>query len=169
MRKFAILAILVLFASIVAAEDIRIGYIDSNRLRSEFKEFKDAEDLFKGEVETKTLEAQKKRTELQDKQAEYEKQKLILSPEKQKEKEAELEALMEEYQKYVAANFDEQGELKRRSDELLAPILDKVNKAVKLVATEAKYTVVFDVASPSILYFKDSYDITESVLKELRK
>ena len=169
-RIILALAMLLVFVAAISTEEIRIGYVDSGRIKNEFKEFKDAQDQFQKEYEAKILEAEKKRSDLQTKQEDFDKQKLILSPDKSKEKEAELQALLEEYQKYVAANFDqEQGELKKRSDELAAPVLDKVNKAVKKIAQENKYTVVFDVSSPSILYFKDNFDITEEVLRDLRK
>lgn len=68
-----------------------------------------------------------------------------------------IQAFEEDAQKQVGA----------KRDELLKPILDRVDAAVKVVAKENGYLMVFDTSSGAMLYAADTEDITELVKKKL--
>ena len=51
--------------------------------------------------------------------------------------------------------------------EILAPILEKAQNAIDQVALENNYTYIFDIAIGSIVYGKDSNDITELVKSKM--
>ena len=101
--------------------------------------------------------------------AELQAQRLVLTDAKIKEKSSALDAKKEEYQKFVAATFGEDGEMARRNKELTAPILQKLDNAVKKVAADGRYTMIFELSQGNILYARDGLDLTEVVLKELNK
>jgi outer membrane protein len=81
--------------------------------------------------------------------------------EKQKELQAEQQAL-QKYEQESVANMEK----KRR--ELLGPILEKVQKAIDEVAKENSYTFVFDTSvMNAVLFAEDSDDILPLVKKKL--
>ncbi len=59
-------------------------------------------------------------------------------------------------------------DLQKKQQELVAPVLDKVKKAIKEVASENNYTYIFDMSTQNIVYNSPkSNDITSLVKKKL--
>ena len=59
-------------------------------------------------------------------------------------------------------------DLQKKQQELVNPVIEKVRKAITDVATENKYTYIFDMSSQVILYTApNSNDITALVKKKL--
>ena len=58
-------------------------------------------------------------------------------------------------------------QIQDKRNELLQPIYDKVNAAIKSVATENGYTFIFDVGSGAILYAEESADVSALVKAKL--
>jgi outer membrane protein len=57
--------------------------------------------------------------------------------------------------------------MEERRQKKLAPILEKVDKAIKQVAEENNYKMVFDTSGGSMLYAQDSKDIGDQVKNKL--
>ncbi|HNE30253.1 MAG TPA: OmpH family outer membrane protein, partial [Saprospiraceae bacterium] len=62
---------------------------------------------------------------------------------------------------------DAQQKVAAKRDELLQPILDKIDAAVKAVAKENGYLMIFDTSSGAMLFAADTEDVTELVKKKL--
>ena len=165
----ALVALGLTFAQTVRADDIKLGYVNILKVQQEYKEFQDAQAKFEKEAETWQKQADAKKKEIMDADAELQAQRLVLTDAKIKEKTASLDAKKEEYQKFVAATFGEDGEMARRNKELTAPILQKLDGAVKRVAADGRYTMIFELSQGNILYAKDGLDLTDATLKELNK
>lgn len=54
-----------------------------------------------------------------------------------------------------------------KRDELLRPILDKINDAVKAIAKETGYAMIFDTSSGVMLFAAETEDVTALVKKKL--
>ena len=78
----------------------------------------------------------------------------------------EAAVLEEEKQSIVKKEQDMMTQLQKKENELLQPILDKVNNAIKKVAESNGYQAVFD-ATPALLYIDPVIDITAQVKTEL--
>ena len=74
-----------------------------------------------------------------------------------------------EIQEFQLKKFGPEGEIFRKQSQLLAPVLEEVDAAIKAVAAQRGYDYVFDAVSGAIVYALDSHDLTEEVLKELKK
>ena len=59
-----------------------------------------------------------------------------------------------------------QASLEKRRQELIQPILDKINKAIQAIGKEDNYMFIFD-NSVGILYFKDTEDVSAKLYKKL--
>jgi outer membrane protein len=156
-------------AEISLAQDIKLGYIDSQRIFLEYRETQEAERLYKQEVEQWKAEAAGMEQEIVKLQDELRAQSLMLSEEKQREKKLEYDKKLEDYQRFMADTFGDEGRAARRNKELTQPIVDKINRILEQMAENEGYTLVFDIANANIVYADKAFDLTERVLEELNK
>jgi Skp family chaperone for outer membrane proteins len=166
----ALIMSLVLFLpDSTSSQEGRIGYVDSMRLRTEFKEFKDAQAKFDQDVKTWEDEATQMGKTIDSLEADLEKTSLILSQAKRQEKEDSLEAHQRRYQKFTNDVFGPGGKAEKRNAELTKPILDKINLVLEKIATEENIIMIFDSVNGNIAYAKKTLDLTDLVLEELDK
>jgi outer membrane protein len=156
------------FSSTVHAQGMKIGFIDDEKIKVEYKEWGRAQEQWQLEQKAWTDEAQAKEVELTEMIDEYDKQKLILSEDKKKEREAAIRAKQDALDAYTRQIFSPGGTAEQKQMELIGPLLDKVNRAIENVALEENFDVVFTMQS-GLGYIKETYDITDKVLAELDK
>lgn len=164
-----IISFLFLLPSYTASQEGKIGYVDSMRLRTGFKEFADAQAKFDQDVKAWQDEAAQMKKAIDSLEADLEKTSLILSEAKKKEKEDLLEAEKLKYQKFTNNIFGPGGKAEKRNAELTKPILDKINLVLEKIATEENFIMIFDSVNGNIAYAKKSLDLTDLVLEELQK
>lgn len=87
-----------------------------------------------------------------------------LTPVQAQKRQEELQKQQEFIQKFEQ---DAQQKVSDKRDELLKPILGKINDAIKAVAKEAGYAMVFDTSSGVMLFASDTEDVTALVKKKL--
>jgi len=75
-----------------------------------------------------------------------------------------LQKLQEDIQKFEQ---DAQQVIATKREELLKPILTKVNDAVKVVAKENGYVMIFDTSSGAMLFAAETDDVVALVKKKL--
>ena len=76
-------------------------------------------------------------------------------------KEQEMKELQNKY-------FGMEGELFKKREELVKPIQDEIIKAIKDIAVEGSYAVIFDsAAGGNILFANPKFDISDQVLEKL--
>ena len=85
-------------------------------------------------------------------------------PVKLEERKAALQKQQEDIQKFEQYA---QTLISTKRDELLRPILDKINKAVEAVAKESGYLMIFDTSSGVMLFAADADDVSAPVKKKL--
>lgn len=167
---FSAIVLLVSMAFNMNAQNYKFGHIDSQKILAGLPESEQAQK--KLEAEGKSIQEQLEIMEVEynNKVNDYlTNQKLSASDPKKwselvkadKEKEIQgLQVRMQEFQQTA------QKKIAEKKNELLKPILDKVDKAIKEVAKENKFTYIFEVQS--LLYHSnESIDITEMVKAKL--
>ncbi|MCH8327691.1 MAG: OmpH family outer membrane protein [Candidatus Marinimicrobia bacterium] len=163
-------AVLAVFAiPLVTSAQVKMGYIDSNRILQEFSEVRDAQ--AKLEKETRRLQAEYNVfvSRLDSLQRDFEKQRLLLSNEMMRTKEAEMQGLLQTTQQFQQQKFGPEGDLYRYQAQLMAPILDKVDAAVKQIGAEKTYDFILDAAGGAIVYALPAHDLTVDVINHLRR
>jgi outer membrane protein len=148
-----------------AAQYGKFGYVDSDKIFKEYKEIIKAQEEFETEYRAWDEEAKDMQEELEELILEFEKQKLILSEDKKKEREAAIEAKRQALDAYTREIFGPQGAAERKNAALMQPILDKINEAINQIATEGNYDFIFN--SAALAYAKPEYDITDKILELL--
>jgi len=153
--------------SLVSAQAMKSGYVDSDKIFAEYSEWAKADEEFQTEYRAWDEQAQDLQNELLDLQDEYERQRLILSDEKKKEREAAIDAKRQALDAFTNKIFGPGGEAERRQANLVKPLLDKINAAIEQVATEGNYDFIF--TAGGLAYGKKEYDVTDKVLDILEE
>lgn len=101
----------------------------------------------------------------------FESQSLLLSEEKKKEMQRDLDDLYRKGIAYQQEKFGSGGELESKYQELTNPIVMKINEAIDKVSSDEFFDLVFDVINMGVLFANPdkTEDITQNVLDELNK
>ena len=165
--KFWLLLSCVLAAAAYA--ELKIGYINSEKIFAEYEGTKEAQDKFNKEVAKWEQEATERQKEMRELKDQLEKQSLLLSSERKKEIEDKLQAKMVEYQKFLQEKFGQEGEALQKNETLTKPIVEKINKILEQIAKTENYDFIFDARVGGLVFAKPGYDLTERVLAALNK
>uniref|UniRef100_A0A7C6ECZ2 OmpH family outer membrane protein n=1 Tax=candidate division WOR-3 bacterium TaxID=2052148 RepID=A0A7C6ECZ2_UNCW3 len=154
---------------LIFAKEVKIGYIDSERIYQNYEETQSARTALEKEINKFRSTADSLKARLDSAEAEYESQKLMLSEVGKATKLSEIEELRKDYNRYLESVWGKGGKIEQKNRELLTPIVTKINEAVKKIAQEEGYTIIFDAAFEKIVYAEVGLDITNLVLEELNK
>jgi outer membrane protein len=162
--KNAFLVVAAVLLSLSVSAQQKFGHIDSDELLEMMPEKAKAEKQmeafakeFQGALESMAKEYESKVTDYQAK----EKDMTNLVKQSKVKEITDLERRIQEFQSQA------QGEIQKKEQELLAPIIEKARKAIDAVATEKGYTYVFDNSSGVLLFAKDSENIMAEVKAKL--
>lgn len=147
-----IVALLLTLTTSLGAQELKFAHIDIQKLVATLPDKVKADKSLQDEA-TK-LQAQLKimSEELDKKYAEYMSQKDSLPDLVKSIKEKEIQDQNQRIQNY---NQLAQQSLGQKEQELLKPIIDKVQKAIDEVGAENGYIYIFDVSSKVILYYSE--------------
>jgi Outer membrane protein len=144
----------------------KFGYVNSQLLLSEMSEVEQA----KANLEVLGQQLRKKGeamvADLQAKYADAQKKAAegTLSPKAQEE---ELAKLKTKEQEIAQFEQDMLQQLQKKEADLLQPIYDKVNTAIKAVAEEEGYVFIFDGSTQVLLYADETTDVSSKVKAKL--
>ena len=161
--------ILTLALASFALADVKIGYVDSNEIMNNFDEVRQVQaDL---EKEQRRLESEFNELVfgLDSLKQDYDRQRLLMSDTRRNEKENEIANKEKSVQKFQLDKFGPEGEIYRIQNELLKPVLAKIDAAIQKVGSERGYDFILDAMSGALLYALDSHNLTEDVMDELAK
>ncbi|MDA0874141.1 MAG: OmpH family outer membrane protein [Bacteroidetes bacterium] len=126
---------------------IKIGYADPEIIITYMPEYQTVQQQMAVEYRTSQEALQALAEDFQERVDRYQRQQPLLSEERRAEREAELATLQQEIQSSAAAKDDE---LASRQEELMAPLLQKVQDAIDAIAQAKGLDMV--IRSPALLY-----------------
>lgn len=161
-------AFALLLVGTARAQEPRIAYVDSERLIREAPGYTEADETFNqtASVWRDSLEA--KRQEIAELYEEYQKQQVVLSPEKKTEKQEEILRLEQEAQTYFQEKFGPEGQASQRQAELMQPIIERVNRAIEEVRRDEGYALIFDLNDGALVAGDPALNITDRVIERMR-
>ena len=177
-----VLILSLMFVSIknIHAQQLSIGYVDSEVILKQLPETKKAmsdieglQKLYLDTVQTKEKSIKEKievyKTKFDEGQKAIDAGKLSEAEIKKLNEElntlkTEVQAMDEELSNYKQKI---QNLLVQKQNELFKPIVEKMTKAIEDIAVSMKITFVFDKAKDGLIYGEKKYDITFDVLKKL--
>ena len=149
--------------------DLKIGYIDSNEFMKSFEEVRQVQVDLEKEQRRLENEMNDLMARLDSLNQDFERQRLLMSETRRQEKENELRNLEKNIQKFQMEKFGPEGEIYRKQNTLLKPVLATIDAAIKKVGSEQSYDFILDAMSGALLYALDSHNLTQDVLEELSK
>lgn len=169
LKSFLIAGLLMAGVSATAQEKhIRIGYTNVEAIVSQMPESKQIENELKTYKSQLDNQLQAKIKDFQAKYEAYQRGASMMSDVIKADKERELQDMqgqMEEFQKNAEAS------MQRKQEQLLEPVLTKVQKAIDEVANENGFAYVFNsdggMGMSIILHAPEKDDVTPLVLKKL--
>jgi outer membrane protein len=166
--RLAAVAAVVMIGSSIQAQSVKLGFINDEALKAKYVPFTRAQEQFETERKAWDKEAQDKQDELNTMLEDYNNQKIVLSDEKRKEREATIRTKKEALDAFTRQVYGPSGTAERKQSELLQPILDKINQAIQAVAEEENFDVIFTLNS-GLGYIRPTFEVTEKVLAKLEK
>lgn len=168
-KLFASLIAALMFVGITANAQQKIGYTNVDYILNSLPDAKDIENKLKTEKAQYDKLLQDKIADLQKKYEDYQKNQATMSPVIKADREKELTNQNNSIQEFQQ---NSEGALQQKQQQLLAPVLDKIDKTIKEVAKENGYVYVFNTdagpgTTPILLVAPDADNISELVFKKL--
>jgi outer membrane protein len=154
------IALLALAWQVAAAQDLRIGFVNTERIFREAAPAQKAQKKLEKEFAQRDGDLQKMAKQAKDLQSQLEKDGVTLSEADRSKKERDLAALNRDFQR-LQREFRE--DLNVRRNEELATVQERANKVIKEIAELEK----FDLIVQDAVFASPKIDVTEKVLKAL--
>jgi outer membrane protein len=157
-------ACLLFWAPARAQSDVRIAFINSEIILQNYAATKTAEATFREDIENWNREARARENETERLSRELQEQSPMLSDEKRREKEEDYQRRVTEYDKFVQSIWGPNGLVIQRNEEILRPIIARIQTILMRLAEDDGYDLILDAADGNILYADPSLDLTQTVL-----
>lgn len=170
MRKILFLISITLLSSNIWAQNLKMGYVDSQIILTQYSEAIKAQgDLdaltnkWSAQVDSMTLAYQQAL-------ADYQKQANTMPDDKKLEAQQNLIAREQTILEFRRQKFGQTGEIYQKQEEIFNPVKQKIYAAIEYVAKSEGMQFVFDKSGDIILLYADSaFDVTFQVLDRLKR
>lgn len=160
------LLVLILSAGLGLAQ--KYAFVDTEYILSNIPSYKAAQDQLDQYSKEWEKEISNMYAEVEKKYRDYQSEQVLLTNEMKRKREEEIINREKEVKELQNKYFGREGELFKKRQELVKPIQDEVYNAVKEIAVEGNYAVIFDTTSGvSLLYTNPKYDLSDDVLEKL--
>jgi outer membrane protein len=162
-------ALLGLGLASAASAELKIGYINSEEILNGYQGTRAAMETFNRDVAGWNQDATARKSELDKLGRENAAQSPMLSDEKRREKEQDYQRKLTEYDQFVQSIWGPDGLVTKRNEEILQPIVSRIQTILAKIGAEEGYDLILDAANGNILYADQSLDLTQRVIQELGK
>ena len=109
-----------------------------------------------------------KRTDIEKLYKDYQAERVLLTEEMRTKREEEIVQREKDVKDLQKKYFAPDGSLFKKRQELVKPIQDEIFTAVKDLAAEGGYSIIFDVATgPTMLFTDPKFDKSDDILKKM--
>ena len=143
---------------------LKIGYINSSAIVAESTAARAAQEQFQREMVPLESELQAMETEIGELMNRYQAQQVTLSPDVRRNRQAEI---VQKQQRYQTRMGEIEAEAATRQQELVAPIMERINNIIQDIRQEGSYTFIFDVAAGGLIAADEALDLTDNVIQRL--
>ena len=143
----------------------KIAYVNSERLFQEAPGAAEARTTIQREAEKYRAELAVLEDSIQNMYTDYQQKQVMLSPDAKKKQEDAITAKQRSLEQR-STQYEQQ--IARRQEELVKPIMDRINQALEDVRKEGGYALILDSARGSIIAADTTLDLTAQVLAKLR-
>lgn len=148
LKKLIILFFAIAPIALIAQEN-KIAYINSQEIFGQMPELSEVESQLNNKQEQIRKNASALETEYNNKMEEFKKSDAEITEALLMDRQKQIQQIEERYQAFMENSQKEAQELQQK---LLAPIQDKLQKAIKAVGEEKGFIYILDLASGSVAY-----------------
>lgn len=159
-RRIWLLALLLLITGAVQAADLKVGFVDAERVNRESAPADEASKRLEKEFQPRVQEIQRRESQIKSLQAQFEKDALTMTENDRRTREQDLSRQIVDTQR-MQREFQEDLNLRRNQE--LGALLERANKIIRQIAESEKYDLILQEA----VYRSPRVDITDRVLKAL--
>ena len=147
-----------------AQSPLKIGYINSQVIIAEDPAATAAQEQFRREMVPFESELRGLETDIADLIARYQAQQITLTANARRTRQDEIAQKQQAYQERMAQI---EAEAARRQQELVQPIMERINNIIQEIRSDGSYTFIFDVAGGGLIAADESFDLTGEVQERL--
>ncbi len=162
MKRIALLLLCMVFSAMSLAADLKIGFVNTEKLFRESPLAVKAQKKLEKEFQSREQEIQKQVKQARELQNHLEKEGLTMSEADRGKKQKDLANLTRDIQ-HAQREFRE--DLNQRKNEEFAGVQDRARKAIVEIAEKEKYDLIVE----NVVYASPKVDITDRVLKALER
>ena len=166
MKKLSILVLSILFTSVMFAQ--KYAYVDTEYIMNNIPSYESAKAQLDELSKNWKDEIDQKKTAIDKLYNDYQTERVLLTEELRKKREDEIIQKEKEMRELQQKYFGPEGMLFKKREDLIKPIQDDIYNAIKDIAVDGSYSVIFDTAnSLNMIYTDPRYDKSDDVLKKM--
>ncbi len=167
MKRIALIAAIIVLASVSAVAQ-KYAFVDSEYIRKNIPAFNAAQEQLDNLSQQWEKEVADGYAVVEQMYKAYQSESVLLSQEMKTKREEAIINKEKEMKDLQNKYFGMEGELFKKREELVKPIQDEILKAIKEIALDGSYAVIFDTAAGgNVLFANPKYDISDQVLEKL--
>jgi len=167
MKKIGVLTVVMLLST-AAAFAQKYAFVDTEYIRKNIPAFNTAQEQLDKLSKQWEKEVADGYAVVEQMYKSYQNESVLLSQDMKTKREESIIAKEKEMKDLQNKYFGMEGELFKKREELVKPIQDEILKAIKEIAVEGNFAVIFDsAAGGNILFANPKYDISDQVLQKL--
>ncbi len=167
MKKIIVLTLFFILTSAMVMGQ-KYAFVDSEYIRKNIPAFNTAQDQLDKLSKQWEKEVADGYAVVEQMYKSYQTESALLSQDMKTKREESIIAKEKEMKDLQNKYFGMEGELFKKREELVKPIQDDILKAIKTIAVEGSYAVIFDsAAGGNILFANPKFDISDQVLEKL--
>ncbi|MFP6639393.1 MAG: OmpH family outer membrane protein [Myxococcota bacterium] len=143
-------------------EGVKLGVVDLDQAIGSTAEGKAAREELERKMREAELDAQPMIERYQEIADEYQKKRVVLSPEKLREMELDITELQNQIK---LKESELQNRLQLDRQRLVEPLMEKLGAIVAEMGREEGFSLILVRGAPGVMYYKEALDITDQVIK----
>lgn len=167
MRKIALLTLMAVLVPAFAAAQ-KYAFVDTDYIRKNIPAFNTAQEQLDKLSKQWEKEVADGYAVVEQMYKTYQNEAVLLSQDMKAKREEAIINKEKEVKELQNKYFGMEGELFKKREEMIKPVQDEILKAIKEIAVEGSYAVIFDTAAgANILFANPKFDLSDQVLEKL--
>lgn len=158
----------ILFALPLYAEQ-KIGYIDSQKIISQYQKAQEIRKEFDSKVKEWKDEVSRRQEELEKLQKSLQTQSFMLTEEARLRKIEEMQKKKTELESFINEIYRKDGKAEVLNRDLMQPLLQEIDTVVSEIAREDEFSLILDSSTGVVIYADEIYDITSRIIETLNR
>lgn len=146
----------------------KYAFVDTDYIRKNIPAFNTAQEQIEKLSKQWEKEVADGYAEVEKMYKAYQNEVVLLSQDMKAKREEAIINKEREVKELQSKYFGIEGELFKKREELIKPVQDEILRAIKGIAVEGAYAIIFDTAAGgNVLYANPKYDVSDQILEKM--